>query len=368
MIKKPDITIEDNRVQLSGDIRLEDVPKIEKELASTINTLEDPDIELDVSGIDSIDSAGALFLNDVAKSALGTKKNIHVTGLKPELEERVIKTVNASESVKAKLPPPLERFEPLAIWLDEAIEGTKEVIILTADIFYWSIRDIFRRAQMRQGTFIQQSYLIGSQAVPIIATILFLIGAVSALQSSAQLRQFGATIYVANLLAIGICRELGPLMTAIIVSGRSGSAIAAEVATMKFTEELDALKSMGLNPLRFVVVPKFWAMTISMPFLTLIANFMGILGGFLVGITMIKQVPSAFFHQIIESLIFYDIFTGLIKSVSFAWIITITGVYRGIKHHGGAEGVGLATTSSVVTAIFAIIAADSFWGIVFYYG
>ena len=137
---------------------------------------------------------------------------------------------------------------------------------------------------------------------------------------------------------------------------------------MKFTEELDALKSMGLNPLRFVVVPKFWAMTISMPFLTLIANFLGILGGFFVAVTLLDLAASAFLQQIIESLIFYDIFTGLIKSISFAWIITITGVYRGINHRGGAEGVGLATTSSVVTAIFAIIAADSFWGIVFYYG
>lgn len=362
----PHVTVSESVIKLSGDIRLGDITSLERDLARIIAESEKPEVELDASGIETLDSAGAILLDEIARTGLDTGKKVLVVGLKPRLEEQVASVSSASSPVAdEKVQKP--RRDRFYMWYDGFERGIITVIILMADVFYWSVRDLFRKGQMRRGSFITQSYLIGAQSVPIIATILFLIGFVSALQSSAQLRQFGADIYVANLLAIGICRELGPLMTAIIVSGRSGSAIAAEIATMKFSEEIDALKSMGLNPLRFVVVPKFWAMTLTVPFLTLIANFVGIAGGFLMSIALLGTPPQAFLQQILESLLFKDIATGLVKSVSFAWIITLTAVYRGLSHRGGAEGVGLATTSSVVTSIFAIIVADSFWGIVFYY-
>jgi phospholipid/cholesterol/gamma-HCH transport system permease protein len=168
------------------------------------------------------------------------------------------------------------------------------------------------------------------------------------------------------LLAIGITRELGPLMTAIMVSGRSGSAIAAEIATMKFTEELDALRTMALEPLRFVAVPKLWAMVICMPLLTIMADFVGILGGTFVGITSMGIAPTAFLTQVASSLFLKDVLTGLTKSVFFAWIITIIAVYRGLNFSGGAVGVGKAITSSVVSSLVGIIILDLLFNLLFY--
>ena len=235
------------------------------------------------------------------------------------------------------------------------------------DIIYWSVIGLFDRKQYRKGSFVEQAFIIGASALPIVGTILFLIGVILTLQSFAQLRQFGVGIFVVNMLSIGLSREFAPLMTAIIISGRSGSAIASEIATMKFTEELDAIKTLGLNPIRFVVVPKFWAMIISMPLLTIMALFIGLCGGFLVTVTYMELTPSSFINQLFLSLMFRDIAAGLIKSVSFAVIITIVGAYRGLNFSGGADGVGRATTSSVVTSIFLIIVMDSIWGLLFYF-
>ena len=257
-----------------------------------------------------------------------------------------------------------ERFGGLAL---RKFERVTEIAILVVDILYWSIIGIFDRKQYRKGTFVEQVFYIGASALPIVGTILFLIGIILTLQSFAQLRQFGVGIFVVNMLAIGLSREFAPLMTAIIVSGRSGSAIASEIATMKFTEELDAIKTLGLNPIRFIIVPKFWAMLVSLPLLTIMALFIGIFGGFLVTLLYMGISTSSFMNQLLVSLMFWDIVTGLIKSVSFAIIITIVGVYRGLTFTGGADGVGRATTSSVVTSIFTIIVMDSIWGLIFYF-
>ncbi len=136
---------------------------------------------------------------------------------------------------------------------------------------------------------------------------------------------------------------------------------------MKFTEELDAIRTLGLNPIRFVVVPKFWAMFVTLPLLTVMALFIGLLGGLIVALTYMELSFNTFMNQLAVSLLFWDVVTGLIKSLSFAVIITIVGVYRGLTFTGGADGVGRATTSSVVTSIFTIIVMDSIWGIVFYF-
>jgi phospholipid/cholesterol/gamma-HCH transport system permease protein len=152
------------------------------------------------------------------------------------------------------------------------------------------------------------------------------------------------------------------------VAGRSGSAIAAEVATMKFTEELDALETMSLDPLRFVAVPKLWAMVLCVPMLTIMADFVGIVGGVVVGITAMGIAPEAFIDQVMGALFVRDVLSGLVKSFTFAWAITVVGVFHGLGYSGGAAGVGRATTASVVTSIFVIIVLDCFWGLVFYLG
>jgi phospholipid/cholesterol/gamma-HCH transport system permease protein len=258
------------------------------------------------------------------------------------------------------------KLEAIGSRLFDFKDQALDFLYLMSDLTFFSLQSLVRRGGIRRDSFTDQAYAIGAQALPIIGLILFLIGAVSALQSAVQLRQFGADIFVADLLAIGITRELGPLMTAIMVSGRSGSAIAAEIATMKFTEELDALRTMALEPLRFVAVPKMWAMVISMPLLTIMADFIGILGGTFAGVTSMGISPTAFVNEVASSLFLKDVVTGLVKSVTFAWIITIIAVYRGLHSSGGAVGVGQAITSSVVSSLVGIIVLDLVLNLLFY--
>ena len=156
-------------------------------------------------------------------------------------------------------------------------------------------------------------------------------------------------------------------MTAILVAGRCGSSIAAEISTMVITEEVDALKTMGINPIRHLVVPRFAAITLTQPLLSIMSVFMGILGGLVVAMVYLDQSFVTFNAELWSALTVKDIVTGIIKSVSFAWIIVFIGAHRGFKVHGGAEGVGIATTSSVVQAIFSVIAADAMFSLIFWF-
>jgi phospholipid/cholesterol/gamma-HCH transport system permease protein len=201
-----------------------------------------------------------------------------------------------------------------------------------------------------------------------VGLIVFLIGLVLALQSAYQLRRFGASIYMADLLAISLTREMGPLMTAIIVAGRSGASIAAEIATMQVSEEIDALRTMGLNPVRYVVVPKFQAITVTVPALTIYANVLGIFGGLVVAVLYLDIGATAFLGQVFDALVVKDVVTGLVKSLAFAWIIVLIAAHRGFAARGGAESVGLVTTASVVSSIFWVIVADAGFSLLFYFG
>jgi len=201
-----------------------------------------------------------------------------------------------------------------------------------------------------------------------VVLIAFLIGFILALQSAAQLRQFGANIYVADLIAIAMVSEMGPLITAILVAGRSGSAITAEIATMKVSEEIDALTVMGVDPIPYLIVPKLYALVITLPLLTVFANIIGILGGAIIGVTYLDISIYPFFKEVFSVLRYKEIITGLVKSLSFSIIILLTATYFGFKVKGGAEGVGRVTTASVVASIFFVIVADSILGLIFYFG
>ncbi len=356
----PDLSLSDDGVlHVRGTIDAATVGSCEKALkALNVSAVK----VIDGSEVTALDSSGALFLHRAA--AEGAVFTGFSKGAEKLLDLSRPGAQKPSEKKDIGEPLSLEKIGGYALaWF----EHITELAVLVVDIIYWSIVGVFDRSQYRKGSFVEQAFYIGSTALPIVGTILFLIGVILALQSAAQLRQFGVTIFVVNLLAIGLAREFAPLMTAIIVSGRSGSAIASEIATMKFTEELDAIRTLGLNPIRFVVVPKFWAMFVTLPLLTVMALFIGLLGGLLVALTYMDLSFNTFMNQLTISLLFRDVLTGLIKSFSFAVIITIVGVYRGLNFSGGADGVGRATTSSVVTSIFTIIVMDSIWGIIFYF-
>lgn len=243
-----------------------------------------------------------------------------------------------------------------------------EGLFLISNIFYWAIVSFFNKRLRRQGEVIRQSLQIGLNALPIIGLIAFLIGFILALQSAVQLRQFGANIYVADLVAVAMVSEMGPLITAIMVAGRSGSSIAAEIATMKVSEELDALQVMGIDPLPYLMVPKFYALLLTLPLLTVLANVIGILGGMIIGVTYLNIEIIPFYHEVISVLRYKDIMIFLVKSITFSAIILFTAAYFGLKAEGGAEEVGRVTTSAVVASIFWVIVADSILGLIFYFG
>lgn len=207
----------------------------------------------------------------------------------------------------------------------------------------------------------------GVDALPIVGLISFLLGLIMAFMSSAQLQQFGANIYVASLVSLAMVRELGPIMTAIVVAGRSGSAFAAEIGTMRISEEIDALFSMGFSPTRFLVVPKIVASVIVVPFLTLFSDLFAILGGLVVGVLMLNLTANAYMLQTIKTLTVFDVFWGFVKSGLFALIISWIGCLRGFQVRGGAASVGQATTSAVVSSIFLIILTDSIFSVIHRY-
>jgi phospholipid/cholesterol/gamma-HCH transport system permease protein len=235
------------------------------------------------------------------------------------------------------------------------------------DVFYWTFISPFKGIPLRFRASINEMVKAGYNSVPIISVISFFIGVILAFQAAYQLKKVGALIYVANLVGVSLTRELGPIMTAIIVSGRSGSAYAAEIGSMKAAEEIDALVSMGINPVRFIVAPKLIALMIMVPALTIISDLIGIFGGFVLAVTILEIHPVNYFQQSVNALLVKDVFTGLMKAWAFGVVITIVGAYQGFKVSGGAEEVGRRTTAAVVSSIFLVIIFDLFFTALFYY-
>ncbi len=235
------------------------------------------------------------------------------------------------------------------------------------DTFYWSLISPLKGRPVRFRASISEMVKAGYNSVPIVATISLFVGIILALQAAYQLKRVGALIYVANLVGVSLTRELGPILTAIIVSGRSGSAFAAEIGSMKAAEEVDALTTMGINPVRYLVVPKLIALMVMVPVLTIFSDLIGIFGGFLLATTAIGLHPYNYFQQTVNALLIKDIFTGLLKAWAFGVVITLVGAYQGFKVEGGAEEVGRRTTASVVTSIFLVIIVDLFFTSMFYY-
>jgi phospholipid/cholesterol/gamma-HCH transport system permease protein len=206
----------------------------------------------------------------------------------------------------------------------------------------------------------------GADALPIVALITFLTGLVTAFQAAIQLHRVGADLFVADAVALSMTRELGPLMTAIVAAGRSGAAFAAELGTMRVSEEVDALHTIGLDPQRYLVLPRMLALVAMLPLLTLLADAIGIFGGLVVGVLSLDLVPIAYLEETRKALVPWDVSSGLLKSVAFALAIGWVGCQRGLATRGGAEGVGRATTSAVVSALFALIAIDAIFTVVFH--
>jgi len=207
--------------------------------------------------------------------------------------------------------------------------------------------------------------MCGSQALPIVLMICYLMGLILGFQAAVQMRKFGTELYVADLVGFSILKELGPLMVAMIATGRAGSSFAAEIGTMKVNEEISALETMGFAPSRFLVIPKLLAMLIVMPVLTVFGDVIGLVGGLTVGVTMLGLPTVAYYDRTLEVLTPMVFALGLVKSVVFAFLIAVVGCMRGFQSDSDAQGVGRAATSAVVTSIFMVVVADAVLTILF---
>lgn len=234
--------------------------------------------------------------------------------------------------------------------------------ILMGQTLFWIPIPPLRFRQM-----IEQMSRIGVDSLPIVSMISLFTGMVLALQSAYQLQRFAAEMYVASLVAFSMTRELAPVLTALIIAGRVGASITAELGTMKVTEQIDALETLATNPVKYLVVPRFMALVITVPLLTLYADIIGVMGGYTIGVYKLGISHAMYMKNTWDPLRYKDIWTGLVKSLVFAIVICIVACYEGMNTDGGAEGVGRSTTSSVVVSFILIIATDCFLTAMFYF-
>lgn len=318
------------------------------------------DLRLDFRDTERLDSSGASLLAMMNRAYHESDHHLVLANIAP----RVLDTLSKWTARLPREAAPLERTrDPLLVRVGDAglafmSESLTALSVLT-EIVYWSTLGMFKRRDFKKGSLGDEMYQLGFNALGIVALLAFLIGVVLALQTAMQLKLYGADIFLAPMIGISMIYELGPLMTAIILAGRTGSATTAEVATMGVQEELDALRTMSINPIQFVVVPKFWGISLTMPMLTIVADLTGIFGGFLVAVFYLQTASSLFITELMKNIFLKDVIAGLVKSVVFSWLIIWIGAYYGLKVRGGAEEVGRETTASVVTCIFIIILADA---------
>jgi len=237
----------------------------------------------------------------------------------------------------------------------------------------WAIQSVlpWRWGELRRDRkwrlILEQMEKIGVASLPLVFLTSLFTGMVLALQTAYQLQKMSAVLYIGPLVALSVTRELGPVLTALVVAGRVGASITAELGTMKVTEQIDALECLGVDPNRYLVVPRLVVLILMLPLLTIYADMVGILGGYIVGVYKLNIGSNLYLHMTWDTLRYKDVFTGLFKAGIFAAIISTIACHEGFETHGGAEGVGQSTTLSVVTAFILIIAADCFFTAFFYF-
>lgn len=345
-------------LRLAGPLRRDAVAELTRALDRARG---DAALTLDLARVEVMDSAVVAALIRAWRLRGG---RLRVGPMSPSAERALAMFRVAEEPPPPPVPP--NSVEALGGAVIGARQAVVDFLQLAADTSFAVGAALRSPRRMRWGAIIDQAIDIGSRAFGIVGLITFLVGLTVAFQSAYQLQQFGAAIYVANLTGVSMLREMAPLMCAILVAGRSGSSIAAEIATMQVSEEIDALKVMGIDPIDFLAVPRVLAISFMVPLLTVLADLLGVLGGFLVGVFYLDIAPIAFLNQMLESLATWDLVSGLIKSVVFAFGIGLIGLYYGFRVRGGASEVGRTTTASVVASIFFIIVADCVFSVLFY--
>ena len=353
-------------IQFIGRIDQNDAAGLLKRLLAEIKMRQPRLVTVDLNRVTYFDDFGVVVLAQIRAQLKARQTPFHLTQPPPRVAE-ILAVTNFNHP---DLEAPLARKAQ-----DNFIVRTGDAFIKIADNFRFLVSflgsvsicmlQVCRNPlRLRFSDTLILMQKTGVDAVPIVGLISFLLGLIMAFVSSLQLEQFGASIFVARLVALAMVSELGPIMTAIVVAGRSGSAFAAEIGTMRISDEIDALFTMGFSPTLFLVVPRIVAAVIVVPLLTLFADLFAMIGGMVISTSMLDLTVSTYIDQTIKALSFFEFSWGLMKSVVFAALIAWIGCLRGFQVHGGSAEVGNAATSAVVSGIFLIILFDSVFAVI----
>jgi phospholipid/cholesterol/gamma-HCH transport system permease protein len=321
---------------------------------------------LDLAATKHVDEYGILALMELQEMIATRGGRVELVNVSPEIRDLLDHAVSELTGqcaivTKRSRPNIFVRFGDTVI---REVYHFRFMVSFLGSVVLSFFHVIRHPGDLRIEETISQMEKTGVDAVPIVGMISFLLGLIMAFMSSIQLSQFGANIYVASLVALAMISELGPVMTAIVVAGRTGSLFAAEIGTMQISEEIDALFVMGINPTLFLAVPRVLACIIVVPLLTLFSNFFAITGGLVVGVSLLNLTPGSYLIQTWETITLFEVLWGLLKSVVFAILISWAGCLRGFQVRGGADAVGQAATSAVVSSIFLIILVDSIFAVI----
>lgn len=354
------------RVELGGRITIDEAPALWKRVSELLEELGEASwVQIDNSRVEVIDGACMALLVHLRSQLKRRRVQCEFTGGSAAVR-RIVDLYGGRRRPHAR--PRRRPVNAVAQVGDATIhlfEEVKAVLAFFGELLVaiWTSIKHPRSVNLRDVTLTMER--AGADAAPIVLLINFLIGFVMAYQSALQLKQFGANIFVADLVGLSMTRELGPLMTAIIVCGRTGAAFAAELGTMKVSEEVDALRTLGFMPLRYLVMPRIFGLLLVAPLLTLLADAVGILGGLVVGAWTLDITPTAYWVQTVKVVQTWDVFSGVLKSMVFAGAIGMIACQQGLATSGGAEGVGRRTTSAVVSILFSLILLDAVFTVLF---
>jgi len=323
------------------------------------------EIAFDLSEIERIDTAGALLLQQTGRMLQGRGNRVSVQGAAPQTE-RVLKLTERYGHPGARFAAPSEGLlESLGKGAAGSLQNGAGILAFFGRTFVAMLSLLFRGGRFRYRETAYQMMESAVKALGIVALTMFLVGVVVAYQSAVQLKTYGANIFIVDALGISIFRELAPMLTAIVVAGRSGSAFAAQIGVMKMTEEIDAMRTMGFDPYAFLVLPRLFALVIMMPILIFFADGFGMLGGMLIAHTELGLSTTLFIDRFAEAVAVKHFWVGIVKGPFFAVLIASIGIYRGLQVKNDTESIGINTTKSVVEAIFAVIICDALFSIVF---
>lgn len=327
------------------------------------------ELEIDFSHVEAIDTVGAWLVHRTAAHWQKAGGQAAITGASSEYEVLLGQVAKADRPAPV-LPKPLGRVAAMLDRLGRRVVDLWRDSLLLISFLGETVAAMFRLAFVHPGRFrltstFAQAQAVGIDAMPIVGLISFLIGVVIAYQGVDQLAMFGAQIFVVNLVSISVLRELGILLTAIVIAGRSGSAFTAQIGSMKLNEEVDAMRTLGLDPIEVLVVPRVIALMVMLPGLAFFADIMGLLGGMLMSWVTLGFGPDVFLNRLAAAVTWKTFFVGIIKAPFFAVTIAVVGCLEGLRVEGSSESVGRRTTQSVVKGIFLVIVLDAAFSIFF---